>query len=54
MYVCMYVCIFQLAVLLAAKLDVYAVEKDSQLFKEKCTKEADELCVTPLGGSLLG
>eukprot|EP01036_Dinobryon_divergens_P033938 gene33938-43844_t len=44
----------KLAVLLAAKLDVYAVEKDSQLFKEKCTKEADELCVTPLGGSLLG
>jgi len=44
----------QLAVLLAAKLDVYAVDRDEQLFTSKCVQEAAGLCESPLGAALLG
>jgi len=44
----------QLAVLLAAKLDVYAVDRDEQLFSSKCVQEAAGLCGCPLGAALLG
>lgn len=44
----------QLAVLLAAKLDVFAVDKDEERFLRTIERETESLCENSLGGSLLG
>jgi hypothetical protein len=40
--------------LLAAKLDVYAIDMDEDNFISKCKKEALELSESPFGCALLG